>query len=84
MMDKPDLLEVRAPKPTFAMQTTNDNVFPLQGGRDAMAEAAAAFEAFGAAGNLDHTEAVGPHGWTKVNNQNMVRRHGVVICVCVY
>ncbi len=42
LLDKPDLLEVRAPKPTFAMLTTNDNVFPLQGGRDAVAGAASA------------------------------------------
>lgn len=71
LLDKPDLLEVRAPKPTFAMLTTNDNVFPLQGGREAVAEAAAAFEAFGAGDNLDHTEAVGPHGWITPNNEAM-------------
>ena len=33
-IDKADLLEVRAPKPTQALITTDDTVFPVQGGRD--------------------------------------------------
>jgi hypothetical protein len=70
-LDKPDFLEVRAPKPTLAMVTTNDDCFPLQGGRDAVSEAAAAFEAYGAADNLSYTEAVFGHGWVRPNNENM-------------
>lgn len=29
-LDKPDLIEVRAPKPTLTLLTSNDGVFPLQ------------------------------------------------------
>ena len=31
-LDKPDLIEVRAPKPTQVLLTTEDNCFPYSGG----------------------------------------------------
>ena len=30
LLDKPDLLQVRAPRPTLTLLTTNDGCFPLQ------------------------------------------------------
>lgn len=44
-LDKPDLLEVRAPKATQVLLTTEDNCFPYRGGQAAVEEAAPAFEA---------------------------------------
>ena len=38
-IDKPDLLEVRAPKPTLIMSTTDDPAFPVSGSRAAEREA---------------------------------------------
>lgn len=62
-LDKPDLLEVRAPKATQVLVTADDSCFPAQGGRDAVAEARHGFAALGAASNLSLTQGVYHHGY---------------------
>ena len=46
-LDKPDLLQVRAPRPTQVLLTTRDQYFPLAGGEAAFNESVAAFRALG-------------------------------------
>eukprot|EP01079_Euglenida_sp_SAG-EU17-18_P005006 gene5006-900_t len=73
-LDKPDLLEVRAPRPTQVLLTTEDNCFPYRGGAAAVAEARPAFEALGGAApgvGLDVHQAVYHHGWQADNRQAM-------------
>ena len=68
-LDKPDLIEVRAPKPTQVLLTTEDNCFPFTGGQKAVAEAAPAFAAMG--GALDSHTSVYHHGWDRENREAM-------------
>lgn len=68
-LDKPDLVEVRAPLPTQVLVTTDDACFPAAGGREAVAEAGAAFSALN--GHLDYHEAVYHHGWVLPNRNNI-------------
>ena len=68
LLDKPDLLQIRAPKPTQVLLTTRDQYFPLVGGEAAVAESMPAFEALaekGAAPAL--TSAVGNNAHGYVN-----------------
>jgi hypothetical protein len=70
-LDKPDLVEVRAPKPTQVLLTTEDNCFPFAGGQRATEEAQAAFDATGSPENLDVHIAVYHHGWCNRNREAM-------------
>ena len=63
LLNKADLAVARAPAATHLSLTTNDQCFPVAGGRMCLADAGRAFAAFGAAGNLTATEAEGPHGF---------------------
>jgi dienelactone hydrolase len=68
-LDKADLLEVRAPKPTQALLTTDDTVFPVQGGRDCVQEVSSAFAAFNASQNFESHEATWHHGYVQPNRE---------------
>ena len=50
LIDKPDLLQVRAPNPTQVLLTTRDQYFPLNGGLAAFKQSLPAFEALAPAG----------------------------------
>ena len=78
-LDKPDLVEVRAPKPTQILLTTEDNCFPYAGGRRAAAEAQAAFTALGSASALDVQESVYHHGWDRQNREKLYHQYAVVV-----
>ena len=69
-LDHPDLIEVRAPKPTLIMATTRD-FFSIQGTRDSFNEAKKAYEAFGAGENLQITEDDDRHTSTVKNREAM-------------
>ncbi len=69
-LDHPDLIEVRAPKPTLIMATTRD-FFSIQGTRDSFNEAKKAYEAFGAGENLQMTEDDDRHNSTAKNREAM-------------
>ena len=43
-LDKPDLLQIRAPRPSQILLTTEDQCFPIRGGLAAVAESRPAFE----------------------------------------
>ena len=66
-LDKPDLLTVRAPKPTQVLLTTRDQYFPMVGGKAAVSEAMPAFEALsggsGGAPALTMTVGNNTHGY---------------------
>jgi len=65
LLDKPDLLVARAPRPTQVLLTTEDQYFRLIGGEAAVAEANPAFEALGEflGSNLTSTVGVNDHGY---------------------
>ncbi|HEY2934631.1 MAG TPA: acetylxylan esterase [Acidobacteriota bacterium] len=63
-IDHADFLEVRAPKPTLVVATTRD-FFSIQGSRETVTEAKAAFRALGAPGNLEMVEDDFGHGYTR-------------------
>jgi dienelactone hydrolase len=67
-LDFPDLIEVRAPKPTLLVSTTRD-MFPIQGVRDTYAEARAAFQAYGKSDQLSQVEDDAPHASTPKNRE---------------
>ncbi len=67
-LDFPDLIEVRAPKPTLLVSTTRD-MFPIQGVRDTYDEAKAAFRAFGKPDHLSKVEDDAPHASTPKNRE---------------
>ncbi len=67
-LDFPDLIEIRAPKPTILVSTTRD-MFPIQGVRDTYAEAKAAFAAYGKAENIQKVEDDAPHASTPRNRE---------------
>jgi dienelactone hydrolase len=69
-IDHPDFLEVRAPKPTLIMATTND-FFSIQGARETYAEAKRAYGIFGKPDNINITEDDFGHGYTKKNREAM-------------
>lgn len=66
-LDHPDLVELRAPKPTLMVATTRD-FFNIEGVRETFAESKKAFEAFGAEDLLQKTEANLGHGFAPKNN----------------
>lgn len=68
-LDKPDLVQVRAPLPTQVLLTTEDNCFPYDGGVAALNESTAAFEAYGA--TLSSHSAIYHHGWVTPNREAM-------------
>ncbi|MGH9340375.1 MAG: alpha/beta hydrolase [Acidobacteriota bacterium] len=67
-IDHADFLEIRAPKPTLVVATTRD-FFSIQGARETLAEAGAAFEALGAGQNLSMVEDDLGHGYTQKNRE---------------
>lgn len=67
-LDHPDLIELRAPKPTLIVGTTRD-FFSIQGVRETFHEAKKAFRAFGKEDLLQLTEENNGHGFTKKNNE---------------
>ena len=69
-LDHPDLIEVRAPKPTLIISTTRD-FFSIQGARETFEEAGRAFSALGAGGDLQMTEENHEHGFTTKNREAM-------------
>ncbi len=69
-LDQADLLEVRAPKPTLIMSTTND-FFSIQGSRETYSEVKRLYELSGKPGNIAITEDDFEHGYTKKNREAM-------------
>ncbi|MEQ6120423.1 acetylxylan esterase [Reichenbachiella sp. MALMAid0571] len=69
-LDHPDLIEVRAPKPTLIMATTRD-FFSIEGTRETFQEASRAYKVFGAMDNLQITEDDDRHNSTKKNREAM-------------
>ena len=67
-MDHPDLVELRAPKPTLLVSTTRD-FFSIQGVRETFNEAKNAYRAFGKENNLQISEGDFEHGFIKNNNE---------------
>ncbi len=76
-LDHADLLEIRAPKPTLILTTTND-FFNIGGARETVAEAKAAFAALGEPDNLMMVEDDAPHESTPKNREALtafLRQH---------
>jgi dienelactone hydrolase len=67
-LDFPDLIEVRAPKPTLLVSTTRD-MFPIQGVRDTYSEAKAAYAVYGKADQFQKVEDDAPHASTPKNRE---------------
>jgi cephalosporin-C deacetylase-like acetyl esterase len=67
-IDLPDLLAVRAPRPTLMITTTRD-MFSIQGAREAHEEVATAFKAFGAEAHFLMVEDDAPHASTRKNRE---------------
>ncbi|WP_373512549.1 alpha/beta hydrolase [Persicitalea sp.] len=67
-LDLPDFIEIRAPKPTLLIGTTND-IFSIQGFRDAYHEARRAYQAFGQPENLQKVEDDAEHASTRKNRE---------------
>ena len=72
-LDKQDLYQARAPKPTLQLVTTDDPAFPLQGARDMLSSSFPAFHALGNGAALEGHEAIFAHGWVTPNNEAMYR-----------
>ena len=66
--DLSDLIEIRAPKPTLMVTTTQD-IFSIQGARDVFREAQNAYAAFGAPDNLMMVEDDAGHANTLKNRE---------------
>ena len=69
-LDLPDLLTVRAPKPTLMITTTRD-IFSIQGAREAESEVMRAYQASGKAENFGRAEDDTSHATTKKNREAM-------------
>ncbi len=67
-MDHPDLVELRAPRPTLMVTTTRD-FFSIQGARETFSEAKRAYRAFGKEDLMQKSEADLGHGFAKKNNE---------------
>lgn len=67
-LDHPDFIELRAPKPTLIVSTTQD-FFSIQGVRETYAESKNAFRAFNKEANLEKSEENYKHGFIKKNNE---------------
>jgi len=68
--DLSDLIEIRAPKPTLLIATTND-IFSIQGTRDVFGEARRAYAAHGLPENVMMVEDDAGHSSTKKNREAM-------------
>ena len=69
-LDLPDLLSVRAPKPTLMITTTRD-IFSIQGAREAEKETGRIYEAFGKTVNFGRAEDDSGHASTLKNREAM-------------
>ncbi len=69
-IDHPDLLEVRAPKPTLMITTTRD-FFPIQGAMETEKEVSRIFEAYGKPANFYRVEFDTIHASNKKNRESM-------------
>ncbi|HBU44781.1 MAG TPA: xylan esterase [Porphyromonadaceae bacterium] len=67
-IDIPDLIHMRAPKPTLIVTTTHD-FFSQQGARETFEEAKKSYNALGAAENIQFAEDMGKHQSTKKNRE---------------
>lgn len=69
-LDMADLLEVRAPKPTLVIATTQD-MFPIQGAMETVAEVSRVYRAYGAAAaaNFRMVTDDAPHASTLKNRE---------------
>lgn len=67
-IDIPDLLHMRAPKPTLIVTTTHD-FFSQQGARETFEEAKRSYNALGVADNIQFAEDMGGHQSTKKNRE---------------
>lgn len=69
-IDHPDLLEVRAPKPTL-MITASRDFFPIQGSIETAKEVSRIFKAYGKSGYFYRVEADTTHAFAKKNREAM-------------
>jgi cephalosporin-C deacetylase-like acetyl esterase len=69
-IDHADFIEVRAPKPTLIMATTND-FFSIQGSRETFIEVKRIYGLFGKPENIEITEDDFDHGYTRKNREAM-------------
>ncbi len=69
-IDHADFIEMRAPKPTLIMSTTND-FFSIQGARESFDEIKSVYNIFGKPSNIKMTEDDYHHGYTKKNREAM-------------
>ena len=69
-IDHPDLLAVRAPKPTLIVATAND-IFNIDGTRETVREVMLSYRALGAPGNLVLIEDIAGHQSTTQNNETI-------------
>ena len=67
-IDHADFIEIRAPKPTLIMATTND-FFSIQGARETYAEAKRIYELSGKSDNIEIVEDIHHHGYTIKNRE---------------
>ena len=67
-IDHADFIEMRAPKPTLIMATTND-FFSIQGIRETYDEIKSVYSIFGKPENIAKTEDDYGHGYTKKNRE---------------
>lgn len=67
-LDIADLLEVRAPKPTLLVTTTED-IFSIQGAREVYAEVRKTYKVLGKEGNIQKVEDEGGHVSTLKNRE---------------
>lgn len=69
-LDQPDLLLVRAPKPSLMITTTND-MFSIQGVLETEKEVSRIYKAYGKEDNFSRTEDEASHESTKKNREAM-------------
>jgi hypothetical protein len=69
-LDLPDLLSVRAPKPSLMITTTRD-IFSIQGAREAEKEIAAIYKVYGKSDNFGRAEDDTSHASTLKNREAM-------------
>ncbi|MGH2642757.1 MAG: alpha/beta hydrolase, partial [Chitinophagaceae bacterium] len=69
-IDHPDLLEVRAPKPTLMITTTRD-FFPIQGAIETAKEVSRIFKAYDKSADFYRVEDDTTHAFTKKNREAM-------------
>lgn len=69
-LDHADLLEVRAPRPTLMITTTED-FFSIQGARETAREVSKIYKAYGESSNFNIVEDSGGHGYTRKNREAM-------------